>query len=323
MQALKSTPLEQKQINYDLFGNPIVEKNELKSKFIVPPFSILDMASGDWQNRKNRWKDLGIKGEVGRGNDNLSQRFSGSGEMLGLKPKKTSTRRLESSGLDITKNPYISIFDPVLCELMYRWFVPENGLILDPFAGGSVRGIVSNYLDYNYTGVELRDEQVYSNMGQSEEIVPNNLPEYLIGDSNKVLETIDRKFDFLFSCPPYYDLEIYSDYNGDLSNMSHKDFEFYYESIIRKSCLLLKDNRFACFVVGNVRDNNGFIKDLVGLTIRLFEKCGLRFYNDIIMRQPVASASMRANNNMKYKKIVKVHQNVLVFCKGNPKKVFV
>ena len=310
MQSLKSTPLEQKQINYDLFGNPIVEKNELKSKFIVPPFSILDMASGDWQNRKNRWKKLGIKGEVGRDSKAI---ISGTDNYRTIKDKAEYDNR----------ENYVSIFDPVLCEIMYRWFVPENGSILDPFAGGSVRGIVSNYLDYNYTGVELRDEQVYSNMGQSEEIVPNNLPEYLIGDSNKVLETIDRKFDFLFSCPPYYDLEIYSDYNGDLSNMSHKDFEFYYESIIRKSCLLLKDNRFACFVVGNVRDNNGFMKDLVGLTVRIFEKYGLQFYNDIVLRQPIASASMRADKNMKYRKTVKVHQNVLVFCKGNPKKVFV
>jgi len=310
MQSLKSTPLEQKQINYDLFGNPIVEKNELKSKFIVPPFSILDMASGDWQNRKNRWKKLGIKGEVGRDSKAI---ISGTDNYRTIKDKAEYDNR----------ENYVSIFDPVLCEIMYRWFVPENGSILDPFAGGSVRGIVSNYLDYNYTGVELRDEQVYSNMGQSEEIVPNNLPEYLIGDSNKVLETIDRKFDFLFSCPPYYDLEIYSDYDGDLSNMTHENFEIYYESIIKKSCLLLKDNRFACFVVGNVRDNNGFMKDLVGLTVRIFEKYGLQFYNDIVLRQPIASASMRADKNMKYRKTVKVHQNVLVFCKGNPKKVFV
>jgi hypothetical protein len=31
----------------------------------------------------------------------------------------------------------------VLCEIAYRWFSPPGGLILDPFAGGSVRGIVA------------------------------------------------------------------------------------------------------------------------------------------------------------------------------------
>ena len=305
---------KKEQVDFDLFGNPIIKKNELKNKFIIPPFSILDMASGDWQNRKNRWKDLGIKGEVGRDSTAI---ISGTDNYRKIKNKV---------GYD-NKDNYVSIFDPVLCELMYRWFVPEGGSILDPFAGGSVRGIVSNYLDYDYTGIELRDEQVISNIEQAEEIIPTKKPKYLTGDSNKVLDTMKfplfREFDFIFSCPPYYDLEVYSDDEGDLSNMSHKQFNLYYESIIKKSCLLLKENRFACFVVGNIRNRDGFMIDLAGLTIRLFEKCGLRFYNDIILRQPIASASMRANNNMKYRKTVKVHQNVLVFCKGDPKKTFV
>jgi hypothetical protein len=29
-----------------------------------------------------------------------------------------------------------SIFDPVLCEIAYRWFCPQGGTVLDPFAGG-------------------------------------------------------------------------------------------------------------------------------------------------------------------------------------------
>jgi|7_EtaG_2_1085326.scaffolds.fasta_scaffold74432_1 DNA modification methylase len=307
-------------MNIDLFGNPVIEKYNLKSDFIIPPFSILDTASGDWQNRKEKWKSLGIKSEVGRGNNNNNQRMTSDGKRIGSKSKKTSTIRLESTGKDITKKPYISIFDPVLCEIMYKWFVPKNGSILDPFAGGSVRGIVANYLDYNYTGIDLRDEQISSNMGQAMEIIPTNPPIYHVGDSNKTMNTIDRKYDFIFTCPPYYDLEVYSDYEGDLSNMTHEHFNNTYESIIKKSCLLLKDNRYACFVVGNVRDKHGYMRDLVGLTIRCFEKHGLKFYNDIILKQPVASASMRAKSNMKYKKIVKIHQNVLVFCKGNPKR---
>ena len=56
--------------NVDLFGNKIIEKTSLKSEFVIPPFSILDTASGDWQNRKEKWKSLGIKSEVGRGNNN-------------------------------------------------------------------------------------------------------------------------------------------------------------------------------------------------------------------------------------------------------------
>jgi len=53
-----------------------------------------------------------------------------------------------------------SIFDPVLTELAYRWFCPQGGSILDPFAGGSVRGIVAAHLGYQYTGLDLRSEQI-------------------------------------------------------------------------------------------------------------------------------------------------------------------
>ena len=306
-------------VNYDLFGDIIIEPNSLKEKYIIPPFSIFDTASGDWQNRKNKWKNLGIQSEVGRGNSNTNQRMTQDGKMIGLKPKKTSTIRLEATGVDITKNPYVSIFDPVLCEVIYNWFAIQNGTILDPFAGGSVRGIVANYLNYQYTGIELRERQVLSNQGQGLEIIPNKIPEWIVGDSNKELNNMDRVFDFVFSCPPYYDLETYCDNPNDLSNMTYDVFNQTYESIINKSCKLLRDNRFACFVVGNIRDKNGFMVDLVGETIRAFEKAGLRFYNEIILRNPVASASMRADGNMTYKKVVKTHQNVLVFIKGDPR----
>ena len=305
--------------NFDLFGNEVIEPNTLKNKYIIPPFSIFDTASGDWQNRKNKWKSLGIQSEVGRENVNSNQRMTPDGRMIGLKSKKTSTIRLGATGNDITGNPYISIFDPVLCEVVYNWFAIPNGTILDPFAGGSVRGIVANYLDYQYTGIDLREEQILSNQSQALKIIPDNVPEWITGDSYTELDKFDKTFDFIFSCPPYYNLEVYSNNVKDLSNMDYLNFYIAYKAIIVKCCKLLKDNRFACFVVGNIRDKDGFIIDLVGITITLFEQCGLKFYNEIILRNPVASASMRADNNMTYKKVVKIHQNVLVFCKGNPK----
>ena len=64
-----------------------------------------------------------------------------------------------------------SIFDPVLCELIYRWFCPLGGAILDPFAGGSVRGIVAAKLGRNYTGIELRAEQIEANREQAARIL--------------------------------------------------------------------------------------------------------------------------------------------------------
>ena len=300
--------------NVDLFGNEIVEKTQLKNEFLVPPFSILDTAGGDWLNRKNRWKTLGIKSEVSRENENSSQK---TGVVDWNNRKKQWNEKVKD------KDNYLSIFDPVLCEVIYHWFCKKEGFILDPFAGGSVRGIVANYMDYDYTGIELREEQVDANIQQGIDICPENEPIWICGDSNKVLDTMDRQFDFVFSCPPYYDLEVYCDDPNDLSNMTHNQFNEVYKSIINKSCKLLRNNSYACFVVGNCRDKNGYMMDLVGTTIRSFEKAGLKFYNDIVLRNSYASASMRAKGNMRYKKVVKVHQNVLVFVKGNPKEIII
>ena len=290
----------------DLFGN-IIEKDELlRDKFIEPPFSILDTKSGNWQKRKNQWKKLGIKSEVGRKND---MTFKGA-------VKSFDYYRQKEGKLKKSKEQGTSIFDPALCEVLYYWFCIENGSILDPFAGGSVRGIVANYLGYNYTGIDIRQEQIDSNREQSLNILEiNNQPNYYVGDSNEVLNDFNKEFDFVFSCPPYADLEIYSDLDGDISNMDYNKFMIVYESIIKKSCNLLKKDGFACFVVGEVRDKKGNYIGFVPDTIKAFVKCGMEFYNEAILLNPVASASMRANNNMKSKKLVKIHQNILIFKK--------
>jgi DNA modification methylase len=292
----------------DLFGNEIIKDELLRDKFIEPPFSILDTKSGNWMKRKKLWKKIGIKSEIGRDSNTIN---------AGTDLYKNCKERLSSQGIDAAKDAHISIFDPALCEVIYHWFCNEGGNILDPFAGGSVRGIVANYLGYKYTGIDIRQEQVDSNREQALEILSiNNQPQWYVGDSNKVLnDNWECKFDFIFSCPPYADLEVYSDLDGDISNKPYNKFLELYETIIQKSCKLLKSGRFACFVVGEVRDKKGDYIGFVPDTINAFKKCGMKFYNEAILLNSIASASMRANGNMKSKKLVKIHQNVLIFKK--------
>jgi len=291
----------------DLFGNEIIEDVLLRDKFLEPPFSVLDTRQGSWQNRKRRWIAKGLKSEVGR-KENLTH----------VMPMKSyNSENMKEEYYEKGKEVGTSVFDPALTELMYNWFCPGNGNILDPFAGGSVRGIVANYLGYKYTGIDIRQEQVDSNREQAMDILPiENQPQWYLGDSNELLnDNWNTKFDMAMSCPPYADLEVYSDLEGDISNKPYSQFLQLYESIIAKSCKLLKVGGYACFVVGEVRDKNGFYIGFVPDTIKAFEKCGMKFYNEAILLNAIASASMRANGNMKSQKLVKVHQNVLVFKK--------
>ena len=294
-----------KMANLDLFGNPIEEKNDLKVIFGENPFTVLDAKSGTWQARKKQWIRLGIKSEVGRDATTFSM-------------KDWADRKGKEGTLKGNKLPSdTSIFDPVLCELMYKWFCPDGGRILDPFAGGSVRGIVANYLGYKYTGVDIRQEQIDSNREQALDILPiDNQPQWYVGDSNLVIDDFkDESFDMVLSCPPYADLEKYSDLEGDISNMSYDDFLVAYKSIIKKSCKKLKKGGHAVFVVGEIRDKHGFYRGFVTHTIMAFLECGMRLYNDAVLATSIASAALRASGNMKSKKLVKIHQNVLDFVK--------
>lgn len=213
-----------------------------------------------------------------------------------------------------------SIFDPVLCECAYTWFCPPDGAILDPFAGGSVRGIVAAYLGRKYTGVDLRAEQIEANKVQGAEIVPDNLPVWIAG--NSLSDLPDQPVDFVFSCPPYYDLEVYSEQPGDLSNIgTYEEFIADYRKIVAAAVSRLRDDRFACFVVGDIRGKDGFYRNFVADTIAAFQDAGATLYNEAVLVTAVGSLPIRAGKQFDSgRKLGKTHQNVLVFCKGDWRK---
>ncbi len=212
-----------------------------------------------------------------------------------------------------------SIFDPVLTELAYRWFCPPCGHVLDPFAGGSVRGIVASVLGYAYTGFELRPEQVAANRAQAGLICPEYTPRWIEGDSAEQLPAWSNGADFVFSCPPYGDLEVYSDLPGDISAMPHDEFLAAYRNIIGAACNNLKMNRFAAFVVGDFRCKKGFYRNFPGETVAAFEAAGLRYYNEAILVTAVGSLPVRTGKQFAAgRKLGKTHQQMLVFVKGDP-----
>lgn len=146
------------------------------------------------------------------------------------------------------------------------------------------------------------------------------MPEWVIGDSADVLPELDVSADFVFSCPPYFDLETYSDDPADLSTMNDEAFEEAYRVIIAEAVHKLKPNRFACFVVGDVRDSAGNYRGLPMMTIRAFENAGARLYNEAVFLSPVGSLAVRCGIAFKAtRKLAKGHQNVLIFVKGDPR----
>ena len=330
----------------------------LAARFLFVPFTVLDQNKGEWRARKALWNTL-FNSTRGRGGEGPVVKEAGVGVLqnrglLTLPPsgrdpqfyqqknevertlgRKLETREFErfyykppenASGLAETGT---STFDPVLAELIYRWWGLPGGSVLDPFAGGSVRGIVAAALRQTYTGVDLRREQVEENREQWSRIehsLPGGrpAPSWIEGDSTRIDERLDAgaRFDLVFSCPPYFDLEVYSDDERDLSTLSWQEFLRGYREAIRASVARLRDNRFAVFVVGDVRDPRGSYRNFVGETVRAFCDAGMDFYNEAILVSGGAGTAIRVGRPMsRFRKLGKIHQNVLVFYKGDVKRI--
>lgn len=325
------------------WGSPLTDNREqhgsLNDRFVVPPFSVLDTRQGYWQDRRRAWLALGIKGEMGRGDDLLqtgaNSIYDGGSKWSGIRgqridgPAGAFAVGTMHDGTEIGGGPTgsgTSIFDPVLCELTYRWFAPERGHVLDPFAGGSVRGIVAARLGHPYTGIDLSDRQLWANRTQAEAILSDDdpVPHWLCGDSQNMDDLLPagQVYDLVFSCPPYYDLEVYSDDPADLSAASdYATFLDGYGMVIAHAAERLRPERFVVLVVSEIRDKDGYCRGLVPDTITLAKLAGLRLYNEAVLINSAGSLPLRAGRYMEAsRKLGRTHQNVLVFAKGKPER---
>ena len=297
-------------------GKSNVSHKLKNDKYIVPPFSVLNTITQNWQKRKDLWENMGIESVLGRdvkrNNANPVNTFSARGEQA-KEAERTST------------------FDPLLCELMYKWFSNEGDKILDPFAGGSVRGIVASSLNREYVGIDLSYEQVVANIEQFKDVSSRyNLPQspvWIQQDSEEWLKGAvysTHIYDMVFTCPPYYNLERYTKDNNDLSNMpTYKDFLNKYAQILRYASMMLANERFFVIVVSEIRNpKTGAYYGLVPDTLQILRECGLTYYNEIILYNNIGSLPIRAPKYFnRSRKIGRTHQNILVFYKGDPKTI--
>lgn len=310
------------------------ENGSLVDRFVIPPFSILDTRRGYWQARKKTWREL--IGDMGESrNDTLItspeikykdiyQKTREHRESLGLSFKEYLDKYVpdevkEREGQKVL-SAGVSLLDPVMAELVCRWFGLENCKTFDCFAGDSVFGYVSAHLGNEFTGIEIREEQARLN----NERVEGMSARYINDDGQNVAQHIaPESQDLLFSCPPYYDLEVYSDLEKDASNQeTYEDFLAILTNAFKAALGCLKQDRFAVIVVGDVRDKKtGFYHNFVDDMKRIFKENGAALYNELILIETGASTALRAARYMESRKVAKMHQNILVFYKGNPKNI--
>jgi len=303
-------PVDIKNVIEDYAPDLEETRRSLAERFIVPPFSVFDTRQGYWQDRKKDWKRL--IGDIGQKR----------GTATAFQPiKKFKSKREKNRKEGEVANSEVSILDPVLAELCLKWFNINKGKACDPFAGDTVFGFVSGYLGYKFTGIELRREQVDFNQNRCNKY---KLPsKYICDDGQNVGKHINPKSqDFLFSCPPYFDLEIYSDLPNDASNqINYEDYIKIIDKAFINSIKCLRDDRFAVIVISDIRDKKGVYRRIPDNIKDIFTKNGMNLYNEIILFNQPVTAALRARKSMLNRKVIRCHQLILVFYKGNIHKI--
>jgi hypothetical protein len=301
-----------------LFG--VVEKTSaiprLKDRYAHQPFNVIDTRQGDWNKNRRPWR-VWLKLKDTDDDDEVT---GITGEAI----EQSDAFEKFNAGQGIAKIKIAeeAVFDPLLLEVLSDWYCPEGGSILDFFNGSHVSGCVFQRLGYSYTGIDVRQKIIEKNMEKVMEIIPENPPRYLCGNSKHVLDDlIFEQFDMINSCPPYAFLVKYSKDNpvdGDISLLDYDPFIVEYREIIRKGVYLLKDGGYACITIGQVRDpKTGELLPFMEDTIKAFKDCGMKHWNEVPLIGSYGSAAMRAKGTFErgMGKLVNVHQTVLIFKK--------
>ena len=207
-----------------------------------------------------------------------------------------------------------SVFPAPLVEwVLTRYGGPPGGRILDAFAGGPPRAVVSSIMGYHYTGFEIRQEQIDENKALLKRLKLKNV-EYILGDGRFLADDIGQ-FDACLECPPYYNLEQYSDLDSDLSNMgSYWEFNAAMWMSAQAHAEVMKPGAFVCLVVGPFRDKRtGELIDFPAHTVENYRDAGFIFWQQVVLCKNFASAAKRSTMSWKGKKLVPIHEFLLVF----------
>lgn len=274
----------------------------LADRFLIPPFSIFRGDKSDWIECKKALNymigDSGVRG---------GQKVYKTSDILGQLHKNA-------------KN--VSILDANLARILFNLFCPRGGRIIDPFAGSVQGGFIAGLYGFKYLGNELRQEQVDANNSllKRQDLLSDDV-KYIQGDGTEFYSPV--KADMIFSCPPYFDLEKYSNSEQDISNMSFDGFMAAIKQSFANAYSYLNDDSFCCVVLGDIRDKKtGFYRSLIHKFVVAMEEIGFNLYNEAVLCDPTSTAALRAGKAFaSNRKFIKVHQNIFIFFKGNPKNI--
>jgi len=220
-------------------------------------------------------------------------------------------------------NGNVSVLDPVACEVILRFFMPKDGCrVYNPFGGGVQFGFVTGDNDFEYTSSEIRQNQCDANNAICQDFV--NV-KWIKSDSAQFKPK--QKYDLVFTCPPYYQVEDYLDYDGkapegELNVMpTYAEFRDALFQGYKNAIEALNDNCFFVVMTGDSRDKHGAYYGCEAEHELFFRDQGLHIYNKIVYLECEFTRLAHAKRTLHYRKFPKREQKILIFYKGDMTKI--
>ncbi len=220
-------------------------------------------------------------------------------------------------------NGNASVLDPVACEVILRFFMPKAGRrVYNPFGGGVQFGFVSGACGYEYVASEIRKNQCDAN-----NILCSDFASARWYESDSSTYEPEGMFDLVFTCPPYYKVEEYLDYDGkppagEINSLStYEEFREALFSGYERAIAHLNDNCFFVVMTGDSRDKNGAYYCSESETELFFKQRGLAVYNKIVYLESEFTRLAHAKKTLHHRKFPKREQKIIVAYKGDVSKI--
>jgi len=208
-----------------------------------------------------------------------------------------------------------SEFNPAVAKNIISFWSEEDDYILDPFAG-RVRGFISQAMKRYYTGFEIV-EDYYEYLNQHDYMQYEYPPQFINDDCKNVDKYINMKYDLLFTCPPYWNIEKYDSCDGQLSNIN--DYKMFCMELflrLKNNIEYIKKDGYICIVIGDFRRNKKYYSLHSDLMELMKQDKSIRLHDVIAIQNiPFHSAAFYFGSKKKHKYTAKAHEYLLVYKK--------
>lgn len=291
--------------------------------------NVWDSTKGDWLRLKREWNSkINAAGEsAGVPNPLFASREGCWQGENGYSQVVNAERRISEDGKIVvdthSHNGNASVLDPVACEVIAMFFMPKCGRrVYNPFGGGVQFGFVAGAHGYEYIASEIRQNQVDANNAICREFKG---VQWVRSDSTSY--DPPGKFDLVFTCPPYYKVERYVDYDGkppegEINDApSYDQFRDMLFAGYRRAIHALSDDRFFVVMTGDSRNKAGGYNCHEAETVCFLKNEGLHVYNQVVYLECEFTRLAHAKTTLNTRKFPKREQKIIVAFKGKPSSI--